>query len=152
MSTRPLPAILPCLAFVALLAASCTPNATSSRGFKLPDGDPEQGRVAFERLYCQSCHSIVGEEFPDSPLASELNVGLGGQTIRVKTYGELVTSIINPSHRIRPVEGAVTEDGRSFMPNYNATLTVQELIDLVAFLQEHYEVVPPGFEYTPYTY
>jgi hypothetical protein len=30
--------------------------------------------------------------------ASAGKLALGGDTIRVKTYGELVTSIINPSH------------------------------------------------------
>lgn len=134
------------------LVVACIPGPKSSRGFRLPDGDAAEGRIVFGKLYCNSCHSVVGEDFPKSPIPSSLDVVLGGQTPRVKTYGQLVTSIINPSHRIGPQQDVVLADGRSMMPTYNETLTVQELIDLVAFLQEHYEVVPPSYEYSTYTY
>jgi hypothetical protein len=33
---------------------------------------------------------------------------------------------------------------------YNGFMTVQELTDLVRFLQEKYEVVPPQFQYRVY--
>jgi len=79
-------------------------------------------------------------------------VTLGGQVTRVRTYGELVTSIINPSHRLAP--GYPIEDisrvGESLMAlaYLNEVMTVQQLVDLVAFLQTRYEVIPP--EYDPY--
>jgi sulfur-oxidizing protein SoxX len=74
-------------------------------------------------------------------------VQLGGKTPHLRTYGELVTSIINPSHKIAPRHreaGAVLE-GESLMSYMylNQVMTVQELVDLVAFLQPTYEVVPP---------
>ncbi len=69
-----------------------------------------------------------------------MNVRLGGEVSRIGTYGELVTSIINPSHRL--AKGHATEDisdeGKSLMTNYNDVLTVQQLIDLTAFLQSRY--------------
>ena len=79
-------------------------------------------------------------------------VELGGPVTRVKTYGELVTAIINPSHKL--AEGykkeVVSEDGKSKMYVYNSFMTVQELTDLVMFLQPYYDVIPPQFQYRVY--
>jgi len=63
-----------------------------------------------------------------------------------------VTSIINPSHKLArgyPIE-QVTNNGQSKMPNYNGYMTVQELIDIVSFLQPHYDVYVPQYEYRIY--
>jgi sulfur-oxidizing protein SoxX len=74
-------------------------------------------------------------------------VKLGGETTRVRTYGELVTSIINPSHRIAPAHratGALPEDESVMSYAYlNDVMTVQQLVDIVALLQPTYEVVQP---------
>ena len=83
------------------------------------------------------------------------NVTLGGETVRVKSYGELVTAIINPSHRIAPgypLSQVTTPDGQSLMTlgYLNDVMTVQQLIDLVAFLQASYQVMPPLV--SPYSY
>jgi hypothetical protein len=83
-------------------------------------------------------------------------VTLGGEVTRVKTYGELVTSIINPSHRL--AQGYPTEEvsaaGESLMAlaYLNDVMTVQQLIDLVAFLQARYEVRPPAYDADWYLY
>ena len=63
----------------------------------------------------------------------------------MKTYGELVTAIVNPSHKLADgyAKDQVSEDGVSNMYVYNGFMTVQELTDLVMFLQPHYDVVPP---------
>ena len=63
----------------------------------------------------------------------------------MKTYGELVTSIINPSHVLSPgyPKELITKNNQSAMPNFNDTMTVRQLIDLVAFLQSRYELVLP---------
>ena len=66
-----------------------------------------------------------------------MSIALGGEVTRIQTYGELVTSIINPSHRLAegyPVD-TVSVDGKSRMRNYNDVMTVTELTDLVMFLQ-----------------
>ena len=72
-------------------------------------------------------------------------VVLGGEVRQVKTYGALVTSIINPSHSLAPgyPKELITKDNQSAMANFNDTMTVRQLIDLVAFLQSRYEFVPP---------
>ena len=120
-------------------------------GFYLPEGDANRGRQAVAELKCQSCHDIKGLESA-APLVGATRVKLGGQTDRIKTYGDLVTSIVNPSHRIARdyPRSAVTTNGVSSMnlAYLNGVMTVQQLVDLVAFLQSEYEVVPPPS--TPY--
>ena len=138
---------------VAVMAA-CDMGPKSAVGFRLPDGDAARGEQSFLSLGCHSCHSVANFEAPEPLTAGPVNVVLGGQVVRVKTYGELVSSVINPSHRIAVGSGpdAVTESGESVMRVYNDVMTVQQLIDLVAFLQTHYEVVPPEFHYPRYGY
>jgi len=135
-----------------LVLSGCDEDRTmSERGFRLPEGDPMAGRETFLYMHCNQCHTIQGEELPTIP-GFEPFVELGGSVTRVKTYGELVTAIINPSHKL--AEGyatdLVSEDGKSKMYVYNGFMTVQELTDLVMFLQPHYDVVPPEFHYRVY--
>ncbi len=124
-------------------AAGCTPE--SPFGFRLPDGDAAAGQQAFVSLGCNVCHEVAG--VPIEYLGGIAHVQLGGKTAHLRTYGELVTSIINPSHKIAPRDreaGAVL-DGESVMTYLylNQIMTVQELVDLVAFLQPKYELQAP---------
>lgn len=134
-----------------LTLTGCSPEPTSGMGFRLPDGDPEEGKMAFIYMQCNQCHYIEGLNLPPVPDA-EPYVELGGRVTHVKTYGNLVTSIINPSHKLASgyAEELISQDGESNMYNYNRHMTVQELTDLVAFLQSHYDVVPPQFDYRVY--
>jgi len=128
---------------------ACDPSPQSALGFRLPAGDPNAGQVAFLELQCTACHQIAGLDLPAAQEPGPVLVELGGQVTKVRTYGELVTSIINPSHRLAwgyPQE-QVSQDGESLMRVYSEIMTVQQLIDLVAFLQSHYEVVIPEHEY-----
>nr|WP_298998398.1 c-type cytochrome [uncultured Allomuricauda sp.] len=130
-----------------LLVSSCDNEA---RGFALPEGDIDQGKLTYERLACNSCHSISGIAWKGG--SDSLNILLGGEVSSKKTYGELVTSVINPSHKIAPryKKIAVTKEGDLKMDNYNYIMTVQELIDLVTFLQSEYKVEVPKTNYYPY--
>jgi len=98
----------------------------------------------YKRHNCQQCHRIAGVEQPPKD-DREMDVELGGEVRRISTYGELVTSVINPSHRLARGhrDDDATADGESRMKNYNDVLTVSELIDLVAFLQSKYSIRPP---------
>jgi sulfur-oxidizing protein SoxX len=122
----------------------CDLGPSSGYGFTLPDGDPEKGAQAFTELHCNGCHVVAGRDDIGQPEDAKLAIPLGGKvTTRIKTYGELVTSIINPSHRVShgfPKEMAA--EGQSPMPVYNEVMTVAQLIDLVDFLQAQYELVP----------
>lgn len=133
-----------------LVLVGCAPGPESSHGFRLPGGDVEAGQVVFAQLQCVACHTVEGAEFATGP-AGAIDVRLGGKVLRVRSYGELVTAVINPSHDLvkgYPAE-EVSREGQSLMANYNETMTVQQLIDLVAFLQSTYEEYLPN-EYDPY--
>ena len=123
----------------------------SERGFRLPEGNATAGRETFLYMHCNQCHTIKDERLP-TVAGFEPFVELGGSLTRVKTYGELVTAIINPSHKLADgcPEDLVSENGKSKMYVYNGFMTVQELTDLVMFLQSHYDVVPPQFQYRVY--
>jgi sulfur-oxidizing protein SoxX len=122
----------------------CNPSPKSSRGFQLPDGNAANGQQAFVDLKCNTCHKVAGV---DLPAPSAFNLTLGGKTARVKTYGELVTSIINPSHVVsEPYKSQLEQAKLSPMPEFNCLMTVEQMIDLVAFLQPHYELVQPKVE------
>ena len=148
MSSRILIALTIGLLLPAL--SGCVPGPTSGKGFTLPTGSVEQGQQDFVSLKCHACHSVSGVELPEIAAELDPRVELGGEVPRISTYGELVTSIINPSHKLARgfSEDTVAEDGESKMKNYNDVLTVQQLTDLVAFLQSRYKLEP--FEPTPY--
>jgi L-cysteine S-thiosulfotransferase len=57
----------------------------------------------------------------------------------------LLTSVVNPSHRISRNldQSQVRKNGESTMRNYNEVMTVSELIDVVTFLETKYELVDP---------
>lgn len=140
---------------VGLVAAGCTPGPESSYGFRLPDGDPVMGQQVFLDMQCHACHRISNLELPALDLAAPVTVTLGGPTSRIQTYGQLVTSIINPSHKLISgyPKNEVSSAGESFMPAMNEFMTVRQLIDVVAFLQGQYQVVvPTPYPYTPYDY
>ena len=134
---------------LATALAACERRPTSPAGFRLPDGDAMAGRQAFADMYCYDCHTVTDETFPEPMSPDFPSVRLGGKSTRVTTYGELVTSIINPSHKLArgydPDD--VSMNGNSLMRNYNHFMTVQELTDLVTFLQPHYEVFIPEYVY-----
>ncbi len=138
---------------VILLAFTTAGCEQQAKGFVLPPGDYDQGKATFTDLGCHACHSIEGvvsklEESGDPVI----EVVLGGAVTRVKTYGDLVTSIINPSHKLSRGNTPITvnEDGTSKMPYYNDVMTVQELVDVTTFLQGTYSVWVP--EYNMYYY
>lgn len=130
--------------------SGCTPAPESGHGFTLPAGDAAVGQEVFAKMHCHSCHTVRGVDLPEVPSVLDPAVALGGEVTRISTYGELVTSIINPSHQLAPgyKEELIATDGESKMANYNDVLTVHQLIDLVAFLQSRYTLRPhPVTEY-----
>lgn len=133
------------VALALFLLQACNPE---SRGFNLPPGNAENGKATFTSLECNNCHRVDGVvEWNGGDEASPINIRLGGPTTRVKTYGDLVTSIIHPSHKISQSwkPETKTEDGGSRMRNYNDVILVTDLIDLVEFLQSEYEIIIPDY-------
>ena len=144
--------ILLALAAGAALLAGCDRDPMSEVGFRLPEGDAMAGRETFLYMQCNQCHTVYEEELPAVPFADPPYVQLGGPVTKIKTYGEIITGIINPSHELAKgyAEEVVSEEGESKMYNYNRYMTVQELIDIVMFLQPHYDVVLPQYDYRIY--
>ena len=102
--------------------------------FTLPNGNAEKGREVFVKLECYSCHEVKGEKFPGpsggDKLGSELASMAGHHP--PEFFAE---SIVNPSAVIDKGLGYDAPDGSSKMPSFNDSMTVQELIDLVAFIR-----------------
>ena len=57
--------------------------------------------------------------------------------------------MINPDHEISKASQA-RKEGQSRMVNYNQAMSVQQLIDLVAFLQAQYKIKVDTTLYYPY--
>jgi L-cysteine S-thiosulfotransferase len=132
---------------VACLAGCAKHDDTS---YTLPPGNAERGQAAFIAFRCYDCHRVQGVELPVGEEPDQVVVELGSERNRIKTYGDLVTAIVNPSHNLAKgyTPSLVAQDGKSRMTVYNDVMTVAQLIDIVAFLQAHYELQP----HTPTTY
>jgi len=127
--------------FLLLFPTSCE---VESKGFVLPDGDKESGKATFLKFQCNNCHSVGDIEWVGND--DKLYVELGGGVTFKKTYGSLVTAIIHPSHRIikqYPGHDTAQPKGKSKMPNFNEAMTVQELVDIVSFLEGEYQIEKP---------
>lgn len=98
--------------------------------FTAPKGDPAKGRAVFEKFDCYSCHEVRGEKFP-APSGEAVGPELS-QMGPLHPLEYFTESVMNP--------GAVGAkryrgpDGRSRMPSFSEDMTVQELIDLSAYL------------------
>ena len=89
----------------------------------------------FQKLECYSCHEVRGERFPapsDSARAGP-ELSMMGPLHPPEFFAE---SIINPSAVVERGRGYGAADGSSKMPSYGDSLTVQETIDLVAYLRQ----------------
>jgi mono/diheme cytochrome c family protein len=128
---------------------ACTSDG-DSQAFSLPQGDVDAGKLAFVDLQCNACHRVADIEPISSDADNAISIRLGGEVRHVKTYTELVTAIINPSHEIYQGFSSKhqTADGESAMRNYNDVMTVTQLVDLVSFLQTQYHL--PPFERSQY--
>lgn len=126
----------------AILGTGCAYHPTF--GFPIEQGSIEAGRQAFVEHRCHQCHSVAGIRLPELGVAPPL-LELGGETSNVKAYSELVTSIINPGHAIS--ERYREERRRQGLPPlpmpmpHIESMTVRQLIDLVAFLDSRYVLI-----------
>jgi mono/diheme cytochrome c family protein len=91
-------------ATLTVLVAGCA--YTPTFGFPVEEGDIVAGKQAFIDHQCHQCHSIAGERLPELAGASPPILELGGPTTVVRSYADLVTSIINPNHVLGKVPRA----------------------------------------------
>jgi hypothetical protein len=117
--------------------APATPTVPKGWKFTFPGGDAKAGKTIFIDMKCYSCHGI---EIPGEKLISRskgAGPDLTGYYALPKEY--LAESIIK-AHTIVAAPGYTVKEGRASMGEYNHFLTVQEVIDLVAFLKDRPKV------------
>ena len=128
--SKKLPAVL---AFAAACVA-CSTARDPARGFRLAgNGDIRRGQTAFQEFACTTCHEVAGANLPVPAIQP---VRLGGPVIHEPSDGYLVTAIINPRYHAERHAGADATGRR--MPEFADRMTVQQLTDIVAYLQSRY--------------
>ncbi|MEQ8660371.1 MAG: c-type cytochrome [Gammaproteobacteria bacterium] len=146
-----------CVLAATIVLAGCGKQDSSltADGFVLPDGDADRGQQVFLDLGCRQCHVVAGLDLPGYDGVSSLEIELGGKRAKIKDYGELLTSVVNPNHVIsdeylKLLNKEEAARGESAMPDFKNRMTVAQLIDLVQFLHSRYEKLVP--EYRGYQY
>jgi hypothetical protein len=134
--------------FGGLLGLSGCSDSRNLRRFHMPAGNVERGQAAFVALKCTTCHTVTGvPALPPPTVTPASQVVLGGDVIRLRTYGDLLTAIVHPnyslSEKMRWVPGEAVTRPDSAMPVVNDVMTVTQLIDLVTFLQPRYTELRP---------
>ena len=145
------------------LLSGCTPceeHDPDAVSLTLPSGTVEAGRQAFEDLRCTACHAVSGVEGLTEPLA-QVPVPDLGLVLAGRSRDRIATAIVLPSHiessdtelwsdwsdsqRVwvgpgqqvpKKEVGEETVETMSIMTDYSDVITVQELSDLVAFLED----------------
>ena len=92
---------------------------------------------------------------PDNEFEPPFILPIGGEVYRVKTYGELLTAVVNPDHIISRKYIVMLEQADrnvviSPMPYYGEEMTVAELIDPVEFLHAQYSKLQPNYYQSHY--
>lgn len=103
--------------------------------FRIPKGDVADGRKAFVKMECFACHNIDGEKFPklaEDP--AKVGPDLTGMGPMHGDGAYFFESIVNPSRIIVKGPGYI-KNGLSVMPSYADSMTLQEAVDLVAYLK-----------------
>lgn len=140
-----------CLLVPFVFAAGCATHPDYATQFRFPInwGNIAAGKAAFIELGCHQCHTVSGVDLPAYQGKSPLKLELGGEIRYAKTYADLVTSIINPSHvvsekylQMLPPDKRRT--ARSIMP-FRGKMTVEQLINIVTFLNSRY-VLMEGYD------
>jgi mono/diheme cytochrome c family protein len=102
--------------------------------FTIPAGDAQAGRAVFVKLECYSCHEVRGEQFTARTIDQQPGPDLTGMGDEHPAE-YLAEAILNPNAVIITEPGYTAPDGLSIMPSYADLLTLQEWIDLVAYLK-----------------
>lgn len=109
----------------------------------LPKGDPAEGRTLFESKQCYRCHTVEGQRFPDAEIEGIEFIHLAGANNKGWDRDLFASQIMDPQHLISPdhqkamlIVGDRLGAENSPMPDFTKALTVRELIDLAAYLEE----------------
>lgn len=139
-----------------LLITACVASLLQTNfaeDLRLPQGDAEAGLKAFVDLRCIHCHAVQGAAIDHLELGKRLDLKLAVPTPRfVKSYNGLITAITNPRHVVQEqyrqlLDPTQRAEAEPFMLDLTTAMTVRQLIDLLAFLDERYATNQTG--YTP---
>jgi mono/diheme cytochrome c family protein len=103
--------------------------------FLMPPGDAMEGRKTFATMECFACHEVKGEKFPQG---SKTPRGAGPELTGMGSHHPaeyLAESIVNPNRVIVEGPGYTGPDGLSKMPSYAESMTLKQLVDVVAYLK-----------------
>lgn len=131
------------LGWIGYLFAGRDEGMAPADGFFLPKGSAEDGRKAFNHLKCSACHWAANDMQVPDPITAKAGPMLGPKQAAYAP-GWIANSIVSPSHTIaRNSEPGKTEGGElSRMPDFSQTMTVRELIDLIAYIQSLKQAQP----------
>lgn len=103
--------------------------------FAIPPGSAAEGRKVFGTIECFTCHAVRGEDFPRAVRTRESAgpelTGMGAH--HPPEY--FAESILHPNRVIVQGPGYTGPDGLSTMPSYAESMTLQQLVDIVAYLR-----------------
>lgn len=127
---------------------TCDSGPKTGRGFPLPEGNVEKGKIPFVDLECNSCHRVAGVELPPPGEPPAAVVALGAMSAKSEPTGSWVqSSSILPTVWPESYPRELLGPGeKSPVVNFNDEMTVNQMIDLVAFLQSRYEILLPQEE------
>ena len=140
---------------IVLVFAGCATQPDYATQFRFPIewGNIAEGQATFVDLGCNQCHTVSGVELASYEGESPLTLELGGTILYAKTYADLVTAIVNPNHVVSDeyLKMLPSEErrGASTIMPVNHQMTVEQLIDLVIFLNSRY-VLMDGYDETYY--
>ena len=100
----------------------------------IPAGDAQAGREAFVALSCTSCHAVAGDSELARPVAA-VPVPVLGRDQAKMSAGKIASAIVSPSHTVSKEVAAKTEGELSPMSDLSETMTVRQLVDLVAYVR-----------------
>lgn len=107
----------------------------------VPPGKTEAGQLVFVGKGCHQCHSAGATKLPPVDLAQRLVIELGGDVHSKWTRDDYARAIMDPNHLVsEDYKIAMIRLGDHFkaenspMPTFADVLRVNELIDLVTFL------------------
>jgi mono/diheme cytochrome c family protein len=102
--------------------------------FTLPAGDVARGKHVFVDAGCYKCHTITGAGLPEAGAEKKPGPELTGMGSHhpAEYFAE---SILAPNAVIVDGPGFTGPDRLSIMPSYADSLSVQQLLDVVAFLK-----------------
>lgn len=96
-------------------------------------GDPIAGRRAYLALKCNTCHTVAGE--PGGTKPPRLPGPQLGRSLALQSPEQIADLIVAPRHAISKKSGPWLGAAGSNMGDYAHIMTVQQLMDLVAYLR-----------------